>query len=261
MEFPSLRLGRVVRRERVDDWLDSLRFRVDSFPRSGWLRQFAHVHYQPVPVLGQNDAGRAEGTETRWRAIESVLDALPAGAHPATGLDIGANTGYFTIALAEKGISTVAVEPAPLCYRTAMLAIRRAGLTGRAAVLVLALDPSNQVLLPEADVVLCLSVWHHFVREFGFETATTMLEQLWQQTRMMLFFETGEDEMPTEFGLPSMRPDARAWLAAFLAEHCDGGTVEHLGLHQAFDADLKIVQRNLFVVRRNTGEAAQANAA
>jgi methyltransferase family protein len=257
-----LRLGRLVRRERVDDWLDSLRFRLDSFPRSGWLKQSAHVHYQPVPVLGRNDASRAQGTESRWRAIEAVIDSVPPDAlRPATGLDIGANTGYFTIALAEKGISTVAVEPAPLCYRTAMLAIRRAGLTGRAAVLVLALDPSNQVLLPEADVVLCLSVWHHFVREFGFETATTMLEQIWRQTRMMLFFETGEDEMPTEFGLPSLEPDAQAWLAAFLATHCEGGSVEHLGLHQAFDADLNSVQRNLFVVRRNVGAGAQANAA
>jgi methyltransferase family protein len=257
-----LRLTRLVRRERVDDWLDSLRFRLDSFPRSSWLRQFAHVHYQPVPVLGQNDASRAQGTESRWRAIEAVIDGLPPDAlHPATGLDIGANTGYFTIALAEKGISTVAVEPTPLCYRTAMLAIRRAGLTGRAAVLVLALDPTNQVLLPEADVVLCLSVWHHFVREFGFETATTMLERIWQQTQMMLFFETGEGEMPTEFGLPSLGPDAQAWLAAFLAAHCEGGSVEHLGLHQAFDADLNIVQRNLFVVRRNVGAGVQANAA
>jgi hypothetical protein len=67
--------------------------------------------------------------------------------------------------------------------------------------------------------------------------------------------------MPAEFGLPSMEPDARAWLAAFLAEHCEGGQVEHLGLHQAFDADLNAVQRNLFVVRRSAEAGAQAHAA
>lgn len=247
-----MNLSRIARRERVDDWLDSLRFRVDSFPRSAWLKQFAHVHYQPVPTLGLNDAGRAEGTESRWRAIQGVLDSLPAGARkPRSGVDIGSNTGYFTIALAERGIATVGVEPAPVCYRTALLAIRRAGLTDRAAVLVLAMNPTNIELVPDGDVVLFLSVWHHFVRGFGFEAATEMLEQIWRRTRVMLFFETGENEMPPEFGLPPMEPDAGTWLAAFLEEHCEGGTVEQLGVHQAFDADLEVVQRNLFVVRRN----------
>src|SRR5205085_288677 len=100
-------------------------------------------------------------------------------------------------------------------------------------VLVLLIDPTNIVLVPETDVVVVLSVWHHFVREHGVETATEMLEQIWQRTRRMLFFETGENEMPAEFRLPPMQPDAQTWLAEFLERHCAGGTVEHLGHHQA----------------------------
>jgi hypothetical protein len=59
-------------------------------------------------------------------------------------------------------------------------------------------------LLPHTDVVLLLSVWHHWVKVYGFESATQILSGLWERCNKVLFFETGENEMPADFGLPSM---------------------------------------------------------
>ena len=132
----------------------------------------------------------------------------------------------------------------------ALLAIRRSKLDAKAGVLVLPLDSENIALLPPADVVLFFSLWHHFARFHGVDGATELLEGIWTRTRGLLFFDTGENEMPDEFGLPAMAPDARTCLARYLADHCLGGTVEHLGVHQAFDADGRTAMRNLFVVRR-----------
>ena len=66
----------------------------------------------------------------------------------------------------------------------------------------------------------------------------------------MLFFDTGENEMTPDFGLPEMTPAARPWLAAYLAETCVGSRIEHLGTHAAFDPSGRPVERNLFAVIR-----------
>ena len=56
--------------------------------------------------------------------------------------------------------------------------------------------------------------------------------------------------MTPDFGLPEMTPDARSWLADYLAETCPGSRVEHLGTHAAFDPAGRTVERNLFAVIR-----------
>ena len=78
-------------------------------------------------------------------------------------------------------------------------------------------------MLPAADCVLLLSVWHHFVREWGLEAATEMLDAIWEKTGKLLFFETGENEMPPRCRLPPMVPDARSWLTDFLRRNLRGG--------------------------------------
>jgi hypothetical protein len=73
---------------------------------------------------------------------------------------------------------------------------------------------------------------------------------IWQGTRKVLFFDTGEDEMTPEYGLPAMTPDARSWLGAYLAVTCAGSRIERLGTHRAFDPAGVPCERNLFAVIR-----------
>ena len=226
-------------RRRAEDLLDRLRYRLD---------RLANPVYQPMPALG-DDAGaaeRAEGTYTRWAAMTPVLDEVA----PRTALDIGCNTGWFVLSLAARGIPTVGVERDPASYRTALYAARRSPSGGRVGVLAMRLGEETAELLPRADCVLFLSTWHHLVREAGLDAAGRLLEAVWERTGRVLFFDTGESEMPPSFRLPAMEPDPRAWLTAYLAARCAGGTVQHLGRHQGGWQGRDPVYRNLFAVRR-----------
>jgi hypothetical protein len=221
--------------EAVDDLLDRVRFRIDTLPNG---------LYQPVPGLPIR-AARATGSESRWAAMRPVVERL--GVRSA--VDIGACEGYFALELGAIGIPAIAVESEPSNYRTALFAARRSG-SGKVGVLALDVTPRNVFTLPAADCVLCLSVWHHFVRVNGFTIATDMLGQIWAQTRRVLFFDTGEAEMTPDYRLPPMTPGTRAWLTAYLAETCPGATIEHLGVHRAFAPGGQPCERNLFAVVR-----------
>lgn len=233
---PPLLVRRAISRERVDNILDLARFRLDRFPRGV---------YQPVSALPVRVVTRADGCESRWEAMLPVVDRL----RPRSALDVGANVGFFSLNLGGLGIPTVSVDGDPVIHRTAMLALRRSGVPD-VGVLYLKLTPENVRVLPAADCVVFLSVWHHVVRSHGLAQATAVLRTLWSRTGAVMFFDTGEDEMPESFGLPEMGPDARGWLSAYLASACTGADVEHLGSHAAFDAAGRPCRRNLFAIVR-----------
>jgi hypothetical protein len=227
---------RIVSRDGIDNVLDYVRFRIDTFP---------HGVYQPVASLPAGRATRGVGSESRWEAILPVVREQAV----ESAVDIGACEGYFSIMLGEAGIPTIALEGAPGAARTAMFAVRRSGLED-VGVLALALTPGNVSVVPASDCTICLSIWHHFVRYYGLDAATEMLEKIWSHTGKVLFFDTGEDEMTPDYGLPAMTPDARSWLTAYLAETCEGSRIEHIGMHDAFDPSGRTVERNLFAVIR-----------
>jgi len=225
----------IVTRGAVDDVLDRLRFRIDTFPQG---------LYQPVSSLPKS-AARGVGSKSRWAAMLPIIRAQAVG----SAVDIGACEGYFALELAENGIPTIAVEHSPGNVRTALLAVRRSG-TRNVGVLALEVTPENVVTLPASDCVVCLSIWHHFVRNHGLGNATAMLEAIWRQTRKVLFFDTGESEMTPDYRLPAMTPDPRSWLADYLEQTCPGARIEHLGRHGAFDPSGSPCERNLFAVIR-----------
>ena len=229
-------LRRLVRRDAVDAVVDRIRFHVDTFPFG---------LYQPVSSLPGGRATRARGSESRWDAILPVLEANGVG----NAVDIGACEGYFSLMLAEAGVSTIALEGKPSNYRTTLYAVRRSGLTN-IGVLALRLTPENVDLVPSADCVLCLSIWHHFVRTYGLEVATAMLQAIWRKTGVVMFFDTGETEMTPDYRLPEMTPDPRAWLEGYLSQTCAGSRIGHLGRHLAFDPEGGSADRNLFAVVR-----------
>jgi hypothetical protein len=235
---PAVRraMKRVVSRQAIDDLFDAVRFRIDTFPQGV---------YQPVPSLPVRSATRGIGSESRWQAILPVVREHVV----ESAVDIGACEGYFSIMLGEADIPTIALEGNPTNYRTAIFAVRRNRLEN-VGVLALELNPDNVVAVPASDCTLCLSVWHHFVRYYGLEGASGMLERIWDRTSKVLFFDTGENEMTPEYGLPAMTPDPRSWLTAYLAETCPGSRIEHLGTHLAFDPTGRPCERNLFAVIR-----------
>lgn len=225
-----------LRRRHIDQPVDWLRSKLDQYPRD----------YQPLPWENESSsAGRATGTASRWRAMEQVVDKES----PRTALDIGANNGWFSFALARKGVATVALEREPRHYRTILHASSKIG-DGNVFPLIMNLNQKTVSLLPHGDCTVFLSVWHHLVREMGLEVATDMLRQIWTQTGKVMFFETGQNEMSNAFGLPPMGEDPLEWLLALLRSACPDATVDTLGQHVVPDRLGGEASRYLFAVRR-----------
>src|SRR5207253_5184266 len=101
-------------RNALDDLLDRLRFRIDTFPNG---------LYQPVRSLPRSAVTRSRGSESRWGAMAPIIRAQAV----ESALDIGACEGYFAIEAAEAGIPTIAVEGAPINYRRMLCAVKLRG--------------------------------------------------------------------------------------------------------------------------------------
>jgi hypothetical protein len=234
----------LLRRRRLDDGLDWLRFRLDTFPRN--LERLRPVDYQELPWIGlqPKKAYRSRALETRWSAMLPLLKT-----DIRTAVDIGSNSGWFVAQLSNLGLATIGIESDQRIARIALYARKSANL-GESGLLIMNVKPENSSLIPNADVIVFLSVWHHFVRDYGLERATEMLATIWERTGRVLFFETGEAEMPDWWGLPAMNPEPRTWLQAFLESTCEGAEIAHLGLHETVSAAGDVYERNLFAAVR-----------
>ena len=236
-------------RRWFDTGVDAALFRIDNFPRPD---------YHPADDAG-DDAGdgarRSAGARSRWARIAPLLE--PAPPVVATALDIGCNGGYFTVNLARRGVAVVGVEREPKFRRTVTTALRRAGLSD-AGVLDMDVTPTTVDLLPSVDMVLFLSVWHHMVKAWGIDVADDLLRSIWGTTRAVMFFDSGEAEMPASWGLPDLGPDAAVWYADHLERTCESSRVVALGRHQAFGPEGEPCHRTLFAVVRPTASAVLA---
>ena len=227
-------------RDTVQRSIDALQFRFDVFPT---------LYYQPLPWLGLNKAKRGAGTEARWVAIESTFGNLPI----SSALDIGCNTGYFCFSLAYKGIPVLGLDRDDRFLRIAQHAARKMKVPNVGfCKMDLTLDTVH--LLPDVDLVLLLSVWHHWVRAFGLDAAGELLLAVWRKSRKVMYFETGEAEMPPEFGLSMLKASPRQWLEDYLNAMCADSQVTWLGTFKAFapqgNETEAVVYRNLFKVTR-----------
>jgi hypothetical protein len=168
-------------------------------------------------------------------------------------MDIGANMGFFSVSLAAQGIPTVGVEMDDRFVRVFRHVLRKQNIKN-VSLMHTEINLDTKALLPQVDLVLLLSVWHHWVRYMGQETAAELLSAVWEKTQKVLVFETGENEMGSHFGLPKMEPDGKTWLTSYLQENCSGAKVIHLGAMKAFNPANRdageLITRNLFALVR-----------
>jgi hypothetical protein len=234
------------RRKPIDDVLDWIRFRADTFPRR--MPRLRPIDYQAIPWIGLHveEGYRPDALRTRWDRMLPVIKECDV----RSAVDIGSNSGWFPLSFSDLGIPSVGVEGDVRLVRIALYARKQ---TDPAAVSILAmqLTPQNVSLIPNSECTLLLSVWHHLVRDYGLEAATEMLRTIWRGTGKVLFFETAE-EMPKSWRLPEMTPEPRAWLSRYLSETCNGSRLIHLGVHETVSPEKVKRERNLFAVVRDS---------
>lgn len=235
-ERPSMGIRNI-----VQNGIDRIQFHLDVFPG---------LPYQPLPWIGLRKSRRGIGTEDRWDAISSAISDTPIW----SALDIGSNAGFFSFKTGQNNIPTIGVEMDDRLLRIARYTAKRLN-TDNVSFLGMVVNNRNVHLLPTVDLVLLLSVWHHWVQNFHLDAATELLATIWSKCRSSLFFESGESEMPEEYGLPEMTPTPKEWLASYLHRSCPGSEVHHLGAFKAFgpggNEKENVIFRNLFQVKRS----------
>lgn len=197
--------------------------------------------YQPVPWLGIKGAHRHESTWQRWRAIDRELGVMTGSA-----MDVGCSLGFFTFQMALRGFFCLGIEGDSLQYHLCNLIKEAAGVENSVFAR-LSITSQDCDMLPQVDVTIFLSVFHHVVMFAGLEEATRLLMGLLRKTRRVLFFETGQSN---ETGvtwrkyLPDMGLDPKAWIEEYLRS-VGASRVVDLGCYSTHLSD---VRRTLFAV-------------
>lgn len=182
--------------------------------------------YQPIPWIGIKTAGvRGKATVQRWRVIRNGIIS-----NDKSIKDIGCSVGYFCISASKKlKMYSIGIDTKSRFLRIANNSMPEEVL-GRCNFINMLIDETNVDILPNTDVTLCLSIWHHWVYVYGLVGATNILKKLWQTTGRVMYFESGEEEVKDEFKLPY--PDgvlAVDWLEEYLVTNLKDVNVIKVG--------------------------------
>lgn len=107
------------------------------------------VAYQPLWRDGRQVGTGQRPSDDRWQLIAPLLDDVP---EPFTLLDVGAYTGYFSA----RAVDSYDCDALAIDSRADLKPYRRMKVDRRR------IDPAGLARLPRHDVVLALSVLHHF---------------------------------------------------------------------------------------------------
>lgn len=168
------------------------------------------IRYQPI--FGEKSVVAERLCDDRWEVIASHLPR-----REFSFLDVGSQLGYFVFRATEAGAFAIGIERCRDYFDVANAIGVRQGI-GQAAFINMEVNTKSVVTLPHTDVLCCLSVYHHWVREWGAIEADKILTELCNRTEL-LFFETGQsDEQGVSWSrdMSFMDADPEGWLKSHL---------------------------------------------
>jgi len=233
--------------EQITKLLNYVQFRVDT---TKIFFDKPSFEYQPLPWVGIKSAGiRGSSTIKRWQVIKGAIKK-----NDKSLKDIGSCVGYFCISASmEYGMYSWGIDMNQKYLRIARYTTPQK-VKDKCNFVYMEVDKNTVKFLPNTDITLCLSIWHHWVSTYGFKSATQILESIWNSTDRVLFFESGEEEVKEEFNLPF--PDnqkASDWLAHYLSANLRSSKVEKVAESYAGrfpHYSLKNRKRSLFKITR-----------
>lgn len=146
------------------------------------VRDFSHTQWKRTPLYRNPPyfEGRIDN-EFRWSKIETYLSD-----DYEDLLDIGCAEGYFTHQASEIGLRATGIDNSP---RAIQYAKRNRGQSDNLKFSFMDLRPDNIDTIPTCDATLLLTVYYHWVRQFGRENSEVMLQSVASKTDI-LFYET-----------------------------------------------------------------------
>ncbi len=151
--------------------------------------------------------------EERWKLVHS---AFPSDCGAV--LDIGSNLGAFTARAAQEGHITLGIEREKYLIHRARAANK--GVKG-CAFMEANIDLATCERLPTFDVILLLSVHHHWHHAFGAAVAADMLRSVVLKARKLVVFEGPSRSSRYESDIPDFRDNAEEELLAYYDKYLE----------------------------------------
>jgi len=121
----------------------------------------------------------------RWQSISPHINSTD-----QTCLDIGCASGFFTSKMADLGLLSVGIDVRKNRIKHARKIFRD---KERCSFMLLELSPNNISKLPNFDVILLLTVYHHWCYHYGRENAEKMLRYLADVSNKIIFEPPGKE--------------------------------------------------------------------
>jgi SAM-dependent methyltransferase len=150
--------------------------------------------YVPNAFIAEDETLSDE--RASFERLKAINEFLPNDFKPTT-LDIGCNMGFFTFQMAKRGGFSIGIDYG----RNEIMAAK--GLASWYSVsnvvfTQMKVTPENSLLLPKVDMVICLSIYHHWVRKLGEEESLRIMRGLAGSAGKYFVFDTGQ---PNEKGV------------------------------------------------------------
>jgi cyclopropane fatty-acyl-phospholipid synthase-like methyltransferase len=196
-------------------------------------------NYQPNPF----DTRSKRKSRNSLDRYDAIFNNLPTP--PKTLLDLGCNRGFFVLNAAANGIFSLGVDH----DRFEIIYAKSSAEIYSVNNALFIHDEINKILidgLPSFEMVVCASIFHHWVRIYGKESAFSMMQSIANKTDKYLVFETGQNnETQTRFYkyLEFMGESYEDWVEEFLLG-LGFQEVKRIGM---YSTKLSDVERTLFL--------------
>lgn len=196
-------------------------------------------NYQPKSFKN-NNKGRL--TQDRYEALISHIDM------PISMIDLGCNRGFFVLKMAKKGCFSIGIDSDFFEIIAARSMAQKYGFD-KALFMKAYIDIDFVKLMPNADLIICTSIFHHWVRLMGKNKAFKLMKLIATKTNKYLLFETGQyNEIDTKWhkDLDFMGDNPKKWIKDFLIE-LDFTNILELGDYKTTVSEIK---RTLFLCEK-----------
>ena len=147
------------------------------------FRDYFYYMIQDAVLPEKTYRERRADIDERWKFIEPYVD------ESTTLLDIGCAEGYYTIKTAEAGAFALGAD---LRSERLKNAREREGYPDRVGFLKWELNPENIQKLPNMDVILLLTVQHHWQDAFGLNAAEEMFQHVMDKCDFLIYEPPGD---------------------------------------------------------------------
>jgi 2-polyprenyl-3-methyl-5-hydroxy-6-metoxy-1,4-benzoquinol methylase len=231
----------------VQKRLEKLKSQVESHDLKAQFQELivkrvaAYNGYHPVYARGAMSRSASRDCDDRWAMIEALIKELGIKSF----VDIGCAEGFFVRKAAEAGCFAIGVDQSANILELPEAAKTLDHQRGCGFVI----SPLSSELvsaIPSFDMIVCCSMMHHVIRQYGLDTAKGYLRGLSTKYNKCFFFdmastlETGS--IPSQ--LPDMGAAPELWIHRLLVD-CGFDNIEQIGTTTSPKGEVRYVFRSI----------------